>query len=154
MACNKNLEEEALKKTMTSIQEKLEGYSWHAQAVLTLAAFALDYGDFCRHLDQLHSSDHLTKPVGIMKQIPVLRTQPKIDDKHKDAILKLNKLIKETINFIDCIVMLGHLSIKHGDQKTQDESKSSTDNISFYIFWAIITVVACNTWMSCLNKDE
>ena len=154
MASENPRDQETLKETTKSIIGKLQGYSWHAQAVFTLAAFVLDYGDFCRQLDQLHSSDHLTKPVGIMKQIPVLRTQPKIDDKHKDAILKLNKLIKETINFIDCIVMLGHLSIKHGDQKTQDESKSSTDNISFYIFWAIITVLACNNWMSCLNKDE
>nr|POE90714.1 protein sieve element occlusion b [Quercus suber] len=149
MACNENLREETLNDTMESILGTLEGYSWHAQAVLTLAAFVSDYGDFCRHLDQFLSSDHLTKPVGIIKQIPVLRTQPKIDDKHKDAILKLNKLIKETFNFIDCIVMLGHLSVE-----AQDEPKSSTDNISFYVFWAIRTVIACTTWMSCLNKDE
>ncbi|KAL0009848.1 hypothetical protein SO802_004956 [Lithocarpus litseifolius] len=154
MACNKNLKEETLEETTNSILKKLEGYSWHAQAVLTLAAFVSDYGDFCRHLDQFHSSDHLTKPVGNMKQIPALRTQPKIDDKHKDAILKLNKLIKETFNFIDCIVMLGHLSVKHGFQETRDEQKSLTDNILYYDFWAIMTVVACTTWMSCLNKDE
>ena len=77
MARNENLRVETLTETTESILEKLEGYSWHAQAVLTLAAFASDYGDFCRHFDQFHLSDHLTKPVGIMKQIPVLRTQPK-----------------------------------------------------------------------------
>nr|POF24142.1 protein sieve element occlusion b [Quercus suber] len=153
MACNEDLREETLKERTKSIIGKLQGYSWHAQAVLTLAAFASDYGDFCRHIDQFHSSDHLTKPVGIMKRIPVLRTQPKIDDKHKDAILKLNKLIKETLNFIDCIVMLGHRSVKHGDQENHDEQKSS-NNISYYVLWAIITVEACTTWMSCLNKDE
>ncbi|KAK7837031.1 protein sieve element occlusion b [Quercus suber] len=103
MAC-KDPGVETAYKTTKSILEKLKDYSWHAKAVLTLAALALDYGDFCRHLDQFHSSDQLTKSLGILKGIPALLTQPSIDHKHKGAIVELNKLIKDTLNVIDCIV--------------------------------------------------
>ncbi|KAE8007879.1 hypothetical protein FH972_004440 [Carpinus fangiana] len=45
-------------KTTMSILGKLSSYSWNAKAVLTLAAFALDYEDFLA-LPHLHSSHQL-----------------------------------------------------------------------------------------------
>jgi len=107
MAC-KDPSEEMAYITTKSILEKLKYYSWYAKAVLTLAAFALDYGDFCKHLDKSSSPDQLTKSLGILKGIPI---QPNIDQKHEGAILELNKLIKETFNFIDCIVICWRIDL-------------------------------------------
>ena len=45
MAC-KPPGEETVEKTTMSILEKLSKHSWHAKALLTLATFAVDYGDF------------------------------------------------------------------------------------------------------------
>ena len=98
----------------------------------------------------LSSPDQLTKSLRILKGIP---TQPNIDQKHKGAILELNKLIKETFNFIDCIVMLEDRSVKY-DRKDVPSLLTAMESISIYVFWAIITVVACTTRMSCLIKDE
>ena len=52
MACKPPGEES---NTGKKILEKLTKYSWDAKAVLTLAAFALDYGDFWL-LAHLHAS--------------------------------------------------------------------------------------------------
>nr|POF20174.1 protein sieve element occlusion b [Quercus suber] len=146
MAC-KDPSEEMAYITTKSILEKLKDYPWYAKAVLTLAAFASDYGDFCKHLDKSSSSDQLTKSLGKLKGI-----QPQIDQKHKDVILELNELIKETFNFIDCIVMLEDRSVKY-DRKDVPSLSTAMDSISTYVFWAIITVVACTTRMR-LIKDE
>ncbi|KAB1199854.1 hypothetical protein CJ030_MR0G012607 [Morella rubra] len=67
MACKAPGEEIAHKTTM-SILNKLSNYSWEAKAALTLAAFALDYGDFWL-LVQLHSSDQLAKSMGILRRL-------------------------------------------------------------------------------------
>nr|POF15879.1 protein sieve element occlusion b [Quercus suber] len=152
MAC-KDPSVEIAYKTTKSILEKLKDYSWHAKAVLALAAFALDYGEFCRHLDQFHSSDQLTKSLGILKGIPALLTQLSIDHKHEGAIVELNKLIKDTLNVIDCIVTLEERSVKYNPNDLPVLS-IATNNSSIYVFWAIITVVACTTRMCCLIKDE
>ncbi|KAH7522204.1 hypothetical protein FEM48_Zijuj07G0113500 [Ziziphus jujuba var. spinosa] len=75
--------EEIAKSTTLSILEKLSDYSWDAKAVLTLAAFALDYGEFNKtpqvveliyKLEKL-SFDHNLKEIPdlalAMKNIPV-----------------------------------------------------------------------------------
>ncbi|KAK7821769.1 protein sieve element occlusion b [Quercus suber] len=137
MVC-KDPSEETAYKTTKSILEKLKDYSWHVKAVLTLAAFTLDYGDFCRHLDQFHSSDQLTKSMGILKGIPALLTRPSIDHNHESAIVEVNKLIKDTLNVIDCIVTLEERSVKY-NPKDVPALSIATDNISVYILEAVKT---------------
>jgi len=44
MACKPQLGEETTEKTSMSILESK--HSWHAKALLTLAAFTMDYGHF------------------------------------------------------------------------------------------------------------
>nr|POF15881.1 protein sieve element occlusion b [Quercus suber] len=55
MAC-RDLDEEVAHKITISILRRLSTYAWNAKAVLTLAVFALDYGEFWL-LDELHQSD-------------------------------------------------------------------------------------------------
>ena len=150
MAC-KNPGEETAPKTAMSILKRLEDYSWDAKAVLTLAAFALDYGEFW-HLAQSHSLNQLTKSLGILKRVPIVLPRPGIE-KYKYAIVQLNNLIRETLNVIECIFKLEELLAKH-DLKDVPTLSTATDSVSVEVFWAIISVVDCMAWMCCLIKDE
>uniref|UniRef100_A0A2N9GAY3 Sieve element occlusion N-terminal domain-containing protein n=1 Tax=Fagus sylvatica TaxID=28930 RepID=A0A2N9GAY3_FAGSY len=47
MNCKAGPSDEIAHETTLSILEKLSSYSWDAKAVLTLANFALEYGEFC-----------------------------------------------------------------------------------------------------------
>ncbi|XP_050289589.1 protein SIEVE ELEMENT OCCLUSION B-like [Quercus robur] len=137
--------------TGKKILEKLTKYSWDAKAVLTLAAFALDYGDFWL-LAHLHASDKSAKWVGILKGVPTIVTESWLQ-KHKLAIIKLDQLIKSTVEAIDCILVLEGLSDRYAEEDLQELSEAMY-YIPLDVYYAIITVVACTTQMCCLINDE
>ncbi|KAF5466032.1 hypothetical protein F2P56_015990 [Juglans regia] len=142
--------EEIAHKTTLSILNKLAHYSWDAKAVLTLAAFALDYGDFWLLAD-LHSSDQLAKSVGILKRVPVVLKRPGLQ-KYGKAIVELNNLIKATLEVIESIFELEKLTVY--DTKDVPALAGAMDRIPVDVYWAIITVVACTTQMCCITGDE
>ncbi|KAK7837008.1 protein sieve element occlusion b [Quercus suber] len=113
MSC-RDLDEEVAHKLTISILRRLSTYSWNAKAVLTLAAFALDYGEFWL-LDQLHQSDLLAKSMGILKGVPTILESSWLL-KHKNAIDELNNLIKATIDVVEYIFKLEKL-LKNNDLK-------------------------------------
>ncbi|KAK7815167.1 protein sieve element occlusion b [Quercus suber] len=142
--------EEIAHKTTMSILNKLSRYSWDAKAVLTLAAFALEYGDFWL-LAQLHPSDQLAKSIGILKRVPVILRCPGLQ-KHRRALVELNNLIKATLEVIECIFELEKLSIY--DTRDVPALLIAMDRIPVNVYWAIITVVACSTKMCGLTNEE
>ncbi|GMY27253.1 protein SIEVE ELEMENT OCCLUSION B-like [Fagus crenata] len=141
--------EEIAHKTALSILNKLSDYSWDVKAVLTLAAFALDYGEFCL-LVQNQSSDPLAKSVGTLRRVPILLKRPTLQ-KHRRAITDLNNVIRPTLEAIQCIFELEKLS--NYDIKDVPEL-SSVEHIPVDVYWAIVTVVACTTQLCCLINDE
>ncbi|KAK7854706.1 protein sieve element occlusion b [Quercus suber] len=142
--------EEIAHKTTMSILNKLSSYSWDAKAVITLAAFALEYGDFWL-LAQLHPSDQLAKSIGILKRVPVILRRPGLQ-KHRRALVELNNLIKATLEVIECIFELEKLSIY--DTRDVPALLIAMDRIPVDVYWAIITVVACSTKMCGLTNEE
>uniref|UniRef100_A0A2N9EJ56 Sieve element occlusion N-terminal domain-containing protein n=1 Tax=Fagus sylvatica TaxID=28930 RepID=A0A2N9EJ56_FAGSY len=149
MQC-KALGEEIAHKTTMSILSKLSSYSWDAKAVLTLAAFALEYGDFWL-LAQLHPSDQLAKSMGILKQVPVILRRPGLQ-KHRKALVELNNLIKTTLEVIECIFELEKLSIY--DKRDVPALVIAMNRIPVDVYWAILTVVACSTKMCGLTNED
>ncbi|XP_050239507.1 protein SIEVE ELEMENT OCCLUSION B-like isoform X1 [Quercus robur] len=149
MTC-KSPGEEFAHKTTLSILNNLSNYSWDSKAVLTLAAFAMEYGDFWL-LTQLHSSDQLAKPIGILKRVPTILSRPGLQ-KHKKAMLELNNLVKVTLEVIQCMFELEKLSI-YGT-KDVPELSIAMDRIPIDVYWAIITIAACMTQMCCIINDE
>ena len=148
MACKPPGEES---NTGKKILEKLTKYSWDAKAVLTLAAFALDYGDFWL-LAHLHASEKSAKWVGILKGVPTIVTESWLQ-KHKLAIIKIDQLIKSTVGAIDCILVLEGLSDRYAEEDLQELSEAMY-YIPLDVYYAIITVVASTTQMCCLINDE
>ncbi|KAF3456883.1 hypothetical protein FNV43_RR01537 [Rhamnella rubrinervis] len=142
--------EEIAHKSTLSILNKLSSYSWDAKAVLTLAAFAMEYGEFWQ-LAQLQHSDQLAKSLAILKRVPVL-LKPADLQKRRQAIVELNVLIKTTLQVIEIIFELEKLSTY--DPKDVPGLAVAMDHIPVDVFWAIITIVACATKITILTSEE
>jgi hypothetical protein len=155
MQCKAPGEETAYKTTL-SILKKLSNYSWDAKAVLTLAAFALDYGEFWLHWTMVSSqsqlTDQLAKSVGHLRSVSVLLNRPTLE-KHRQALDELNNVIKYTLEVIKCIFEREKLS-SHYDTKDVAALSTGMDHIPVDVFWAIVTVVASTTQFCCLTSDE
>ncbi|KAE8022600.1 hypothetical protein FH972_008386 [Carpinus fangiana] len=149
MQCKAPGEETAYKTTL-SILNKLSNYSWDTKAVLTLAAFALDYGDFWL-LAQSQSTDQLAKSVGTLRRVSVLLKRPTLQ-KHRQALIELNTVIRSTLEVIECIFELEKLS--NYDTKDVPALSTGMDHIPVDVFWAIVTVVASTTQLCCLTSDD
>ena len=150
MAC-RDLDEEVAHKITISILRRLSTYSWNAKAVLTLTAFALDYGEFWL-LDQLHQSGLLAKSMGILKGVPTILESSWLL-KHKNAIDELNNLIKATLNVVEYIFKLEKV-LKNNDLKDISSLSTAKDSIPIHVYRAIKTVVVCTTQLCCLINDE
>ncbi|KAK9930994.1 hypothetical protein M0R45_018294 [Rubus argutus] len=142
--------EEIAHNTTLAILHKLSKYSWEAKASLTLAAFAMEYGEFWL-LAQLRESDHLAKSIGILKRVPIL-LKPSELHKRRQSILELNNLIKATLQVIECIDQFDKLSSY--DPKDVPGLSIAMDHIPVDVYWAIITIVACTTKVTLLTSDE
>uniref|UniRef100_A0A2N9GZT6 Sieve element occlusion N-terminal domain-containing protein n=1 Tax=Fagus sylvatica TaxID=28930 RepID=A0A2N9GZT6_FAGSY len=134
---------EIAQETTLSILEKLSSYSWDAKAVLTLASFALEYGEFYV-LAQIQPSDQLVNSVRNLKRAPALLKHATLQ-KHQQAFVDLNKVIRATLEVIKCIFELEKLS--NYDTKV-------LNHIEVDVYWAIITIVASTTQLSCIFSDE
>ncbi|KAF3456882.1 hypothetical protein FNV43_RR01536 [Rhamnella rubrinervis] len=141
--------EEIAHRTTLSILNKLSCYSWDAKAVLTLAAFALDYGEFWL-LSRMYQSDQLAKSLAVLKQVPVLQ-KPSAMEKHRRALMELNNLIKATLQVIECIFELVEFS--HFHLKLPALS-TAMDHIPVDVYGAIKTLAACATKITILTSNE
>ncbi|KAM0988720.1 hypothetical protein ACFX13_012866 [Malus domestica] len=142
--------EEVAHNTTLAILNKLSSYSWEAKAVLTLAAFAMEYGEFWL-LAQLQESDRLAKSIAILKRVPVL-LKPSDLHKKRQAVLELNNLIKATLQVIECIDQFDKLSSY--DPKDVPALALAMDHIPVDVYWAVATVVACATKITILTCNE
>ncbi|KAL2325103.1 hypothetical protein Fmac_024161 [Flemingia macrophylla] len=149
MSCKPPTEEIAHKTTL-SILNKLSTYEWDEKAVLTLAAFALEYSDFWL-LAQYQPTDPIAKSVAILKRVPIL-TRPLALQKHRQAILELNNLVKTTLQVIQLIFRLEKLTTYN--TKVVPALGDSIAQIPVNVYWAIITIVAVVTQFDCLLTES
>ena len=142
--------EKVAHETTLSILNKLSTYKWEAKAVLTLGAFAIEYGDFW-HLAQLYQSDQLAKQLAILKRVPVL-IKPSELQKRRQAVLELNSLINTTMQVIAIFDEFEKLSYQ--DTKDIPGLSPALDHLPVDVYWAILTIAACATKLSILISDE
>ncbi|KAJ7979937.1 protein SIEVE ELEMENT OCCLUSION B-like [Quillaja saponaria] len=156
----KPLSEEKAHTTTVSILNKLKSYSWEAKAILTLAAFAVDYGEFAL-VAEVQSSDHLAKLLATLTQISrftfakqLTTSQPL--SQQRDSILiilkELNGLINLTVQVIDTIFELERLSNIY-DKKEVPELSIALQQVPVDVYWAIISIVVSATQVNCLTCD-
>ncbi|XP_014511867.1 protein SIEVE ELEMENT OCCLUSION B [Vigna radiata var. radiata] len=150
MACKLPPSEETAHKTTLAILNKLSIYDWDAKAVLTLAAFALEYSDFWL-LAQYQPTDPLAKSVAILKRVPFL-TRPAALQKHRQAIAEVNNLVKATLQVIEVIFELEKLTSY--DIKDVPALGLAIEQIPVDVYWAIITIVSVVTQIDCLITES
>ena len=144
--------EDIAHKTTLCILNKLSNYNWDAKAVLTLAAFALEYGEFWL-LAQLQNQplEPIAKSLAILKRVPAL-TKPQAIRKHRQAIVEINNLIKATLQVIEVIFELESLSSY--DTKDVPALAPAMEQIPVDVYWSIITIVAIVTQIDCITTDS
>ncbi|XP_059461339.1 protein SIEVE ELEMENT OCCLUSION C-like isoform X1 [Corylus avellana] len=148
MACEA-LGEEIVHKTTMSILNKLSSYSWDAKAILTLAAFALDYEEYFLALVELHSSNQLVESVEIPKHEPATL---KLSDlqKHEKTIDEFTKMINDMLAIMEIIFEVKNLF----NNDIEEGRAASILHAPELVYWIIITVVACTTQICCLKSDK
>ncbi|KAB1221409.1 hypothetical protein CJ030_MR2G013133 [Morella rubra] len=161
MACkdlNDDQETSVIKQPCMSIlQTTLSSYSWDVKLLLTLAAFALDYGDFwllaqlqSSHPPPLQSSLQFAKAVGIMKQVPAISKHPELQ-KHGKDIVDINNIVKATLGVANCVLESENLYSRYMTYDIQELS-TAMNRIPVHVYWAIATVVTCSTHVCCLTR--
>ncbi|TYI34475.1 hypothetical protein ES332_A03G011900v1 [Gossypium tomentosum] len=123
--------------TTMAIFNMLSSYSWGAKVVLTLAAFAVNFGEFWL-IAQLCTSNSLAKSVALLKQPDILEHSQTLKS-HFDA---LSKLINAMVDVTKCIVELTELPSKYISIDEQPFSTAMA-HIHTATYWIISSVVAC-----------
>ncbi|KAE8007861.1 hypothetical protein FH972_004423 [Carpinus fangiana] len=152
MVCTAKQGVEIAHETTMSILNKLSSSSWDAKAVLTLAAFALNYEDFLA-LENLHSPHKLVESMEIPKHVPA--TLKHLDlQKYGKTIGEVGKMINNTLDVMDCIFELKRLSTNNDIKDEPAAFLYVVAQIIEGVYWIITTVAACTTQIRCLTSNE
>ncbi|XP_023642779.1 protein SIEVE ELEMENT OCCLUSION B [Capsella rubella] len=119
-----------------SVFEHLSSFHWDGKLVLTLAAFALNYGEFWL-LVQFYSKNQLAKSLAMLKLVPV---QNRVT--LESVSQGLNDLIREMKSVTACVVELSELPDRYITPDVPQLSKILS-TIPIAVYWTIRSVVAC-----------
>ncbi|KAG6594041.1 Protein SIEVE ELEMENT OCCLUSION B, partial [Cucurbita argyrosperma subsp. sororia] len=138
-------------KTTLDILDILVSYSWEAKAVLTLTAFATEYGDIW-HLNHYSSLDPLAKSLSMIKRVPLLKKQLE-GMKYRQVLVSPNSLIYSCLRAMKYITQLKNFAKYDVDELP--ELSSVLRQIPFFSYWIIHIIVATRIEISSyLNETE
>ncbi|ONI29578.1 LOW QUALITY PROTEIN: hypothetical protein PRUPE_1G202900 [Prunus persica] len=140
MSSCKDGEQVSLPLRTEAIFKKLKTFSWEAKAVLTLAAFALEYVEISGTLPSTMASV-TNLPMAILKRVPILIKHETLK-KRRAAIAELNNLIMETYHVIGYIVNLDDL-LHNNNPNDVPTLTTAGRKIPTVVYWTIFTIVAC-----------
>lgn len=132
--------------TTVSLFNMLPSYSWDAKLVLTLAAFALNYGEFWL-LAQIYSSNELAKSMAILRQLPSIMEHSGPLKPRFDAI---NNLIKVMMDVARCVVEFKDLPPAYISNEVPALSTAMA-HIPTAVYWTMRSVVACAAQITSLT---
>ncbi|XP_061963670.1 protein SIEVE ELEMENT OCCLUSION B-like [Populus nigra] len=132
--------------TTVSLFNMLTSYSWDAKLVLTLAAFALNYGEFWL-LAQIYSSNDLAKSMAILRQLPSIMEHSGPLKPRFDAI---NNLIKVMMDVARCVVEFTDLPPAYISNEVPALSTAMA-HIPTAVYWTMRSVVACAAQITSLT---
>ncbi|MCL7026738.1 hypothetical protein MKW94_018514 [Papaver nudicaule] len=130
----------------------LARYSWDAKLVLTIAAFAVNYGEF------YHFAEHLQRN-NLAKLISMLKYDhlPQGRDHNNDSFIRQKNLIKSMLDVTKCIVQLNVVPAQQPYQSKKINANTTavtdgnhasvaailSDDIPIAVYQAMRSVVAC-----------
>ncbi|CAI0457078.1 unnamed protein product [Linum tenue] len=132
--------------TTMTILETLTSFQWDAKLVMTLAAFALHYGEFWL-LAQIYSSNQLAKSMAILKQLPTILEHSGPLKPRFDA---LNKLIKNILEVTRSVVKFKELPPSYISQDVPALSAAMA-HVPAAVYWTVRAIVACANQITLLT---
>ncbi|KAK5835408.1 protein SIEVE ELEMENT OCCLUSION B-like [Gossypium arboreum] len=133
--------------TTTAIFNLLSSYTWDAKLVISLSAFALNYGEFWL-LAQIYSTNQLAKSMAVLRQLPSLLEHAAPLKPRFDA---LNSLIRTMMDVTRCVVQFKELPLKYISPDAPALATAMT-HIPTAVYWTIRSMVACATQISSLTN--
>ena len=133
--------------TTTAIFNLLSSYNWDAKLVLSLSAFALNYGEFWL-VAQMYSTNQLAKSMAILRQLPSILEHTGPLKPRFDA---LNNLIRTMVDVTRCVVELKELPSKYISHDSPALATAMT-HIPTAVYWTIRSMVACATQITSLTS--
>ncbi|KAF5476669.1 hypothetical protein F2P56_003384 [Juglans regia] len=131
--------------TTMALLNTLTSFSWDSKVVLTLAAFAVNYGEFWL-VAQLCIRNPLAKSVAFLKQLPNII---EYSNSLKPQFEALNKLIKAIMDVTTHIVEFTELPSQFISDDTP-AVMAVTAHLPAAAYWTIRSIVACATQISSL----
>ncbi|KAF8037640.1 hypothetical protein BT93_B0494 [Corymbia citriodora subsp. variegata] len=133
--------------TTLAICNMLASFSWDAKLVLTLAAFAFNYGEFWL-LAQIYTTNQLAKSMAILKQLPMIMEHSGMLQSRFDA---LNNLIQAMLKVTRCVVNLKELPSAYISSEVP-AVKAAEAHVPTAVYWTIRSAVACAGQISSLTS--
>lgn len=128
-----------------AILNMLSAYSWEAKVVISLGAFAINFGEFWL-VAQLFATNPLAKSIALLKQMPNVIEHYKSLKTRFDAI---NLLIKAMLDVTKCIVTFKNLPREYIHDDEPPKSTAAA-HIPTATYWSLKSMVACTSQLTSL----
>ncbi|XP_057720599.1 protein SIEVE ELEMENT OCCLUSION B-like [Arachis stenosperma] len=132
--------------TALAIFDMLQTYEWDVKLVLSLAAFALTYGEFWL-LAHMHLTNQLARSMAILKQVPNIMEHVSMLRPRFEA---LNELVKVILEVARCVIEFNGLPRHYIAQDTTAYNIAS-NHIPIATYWSVRGIVACATQITSLT---
>ncbi|KAJ0436121.1 putative sieve element occlusion [Helianthus annuus] len=130
--------------TAIGILKTLSNYGWDAKAAITLAAFAVNYGEFWL-VAQLYKINPLANSLGLLKQVPNILGQY---ESHKPWFDDVTNLVQTTLEVTHIIIELQKLSERYISLNALFMTIVPRTRVAIY--WIIRSIVACASVLTTL----
>ncbi|KAK3012817.1 hypothetical protein RJ639_010409 [Escallonia herrerae] len=124
----------------------LQHFPWDAKLVLTLAALALNYGEFWL-LAQIYPSNQLARSMATLKQVPALMERTTLLKARFDA---LNTLIRSILDLTRTIVTFKDLPTLHISKDVPPLSTAHAA-IPSAVYWSVKSIIVSATYITNLT---
>lgn len=122
---------ECAHQTTLKILQQLSGFSWGAKAVIALAAFSLEYGEFWR-LDRIQVADQFGNSLKQLNQVQISRKVPA-------DMTDLVTVLGEVLNYIN---LWEKWSAMDYDTEAVPSLLAAMQEIPLAVYWTIASIVA------------
>lgn len=117
-------------QTTMWILQRLRCYSWDAKALITLAAFSLEYGEFL-HLRRVTTADQLVSSLKQLNQVQSRKVPADITD-----------VVTFLVEVFQHIVQWETWSAMGYDTEEVHSLSDAMQEIPLVVYWAVATIVA------------
>ncbi|KAG8386991.1 hypothetical protein BUALT_Bualt03G0206100 [Buddleja alternifolia] len=130
---------EQTNKTIFDVFNALSSFFWSGKAVLALAAFAVNYGEFWL-LEQLRTTDPVAQSLALLEQLP------------SETVTFRNMADKLITNILDLLKYISsYEDLRSNNYVEPNTLKDMTIQIHTYNYWIIRSIVACQSQLTSLK---